>query len=70
MTTADKILELIDKINQPVVEEKPAKEESPPTVEEPPAVEKIAEAVVTRKQKKKIANVVTNLIGYKLGTKI
>ena len=51
MTTADKILELVNKINQPVVEE-------------------IAEEVVTRKQKKKIANVVTNLIGYKLDTKI
>ena len=47
ITTPEKILELIEKINAPEVEE-------------------VAEAVVVHENKKKLANVVTNLIGYEL----
>lgn len=85
LTTSDKLLELVEKINQPEVEEiKPVEEKKSdePSVEEeiadePPAeeekipnespiAEKIADSPVIHSEKKKIANVVTNLIGYEL----
>ena len=80
VTTLSKILLLIDKLNQPeaeepevaeppVVEEPPAIEE-PPAVKEPPAVEEVAEAVIAHAEKKKLAKVVTNLIGYDLDVRI
>ena len=57
LTTADKLLEVIDKINAPQVEE----------ISEPPTEEKISdEPPVIHTEKKRIANVVTNLIGYEL----
>ena len=58
VTTPEKILELIEKINAPAVEEPP------------PIVEEVAEAVVVHEEKKKLAKVVTTFIGYKLDTKI
>lgn len=72
LTTADKLLGVIEKINAPQVEEiEPLAEEiSEPTaspIEKPPAEEKIPdEPPVIHSEKKKIANVVTNLIGYEL----
>lgn len=88
LTTSDKLLELVEKINQPEAEE-PADKKNPnepseiikepieeETLQEPPAEEKtpnespIAEEsldnAVFHSPKKKIANVVTNLIGYEL----
>ena len=62
ITTPDKIREFIDKLSSPGVIEEPPIEEK--IVEEPPAVMKIAESVIVRPKKSKIANVVTNLIGY------
>lgn len=59
ITTPEKILELLEKINAPEVDE-------PPAIEEPPIIEEVAEAVVVHEEKKKIANVVTNFIGYQL----
>ena len=74
ITTPDKIREFIEKlsspgiIEEPPIEETSAKAEEPPVEEkieeEPPAVMKIAESVIVRPKKSKIANVVTNLIGY------
>ena len=55
LTTADKLLEVIDKINAPQVEE--ISEPSVPTIENPPII---------RTEKKKLAHVVTNFIGYEL----
>ena len=72
LTTADKLREVLDKINPPEVEEPPPVEveETPAEVEEPPAVEPVPDSAVTRKEKKKIANVVTNLIGYELDVRV
>ena len=85
LTTADKLLEVVEKINQPEVEEiePPVEEIAEPsalTIENPPAEEKTSESLVkeekipdsaiTRSEKKKIANVVTNLIGYELDVHI
>ncbi len=87
LTTSDKILELIDKINQPEAEEPPEvkevsaqieessveekiTEEKSPAVEKPPIVEEIAESPIILSEKKKLANVVTTLIGYELDVKI
>jgi len=53
ITSPEKILELIEKINAP-------------EVEEPPEVEEVKEAIVVHEEKKKIVNVVTNLIGYEI----
>ena len=74
LTTANKLLEVIDKINAPQVEEivetvaplieNPSVEEK--IEEEPPIAEKVDETPVIHKEKKKIANVITNLIGYEL----
>ena len=47
LTSSEKILELINKINAP-------------------AVEKVAESIVVHKDKKNLARVVTNLIGYEV----
>ena len=68
ITTPDKIVELVDKLNAPEVEEKSAVDE--PEISKPPIGEEVAESVVVHEDKKKIANVVTNLIGYQLNIKI
>lgn len=107
VTTLDKIMRLVDKLNQikdedsllikvtPKVEAEPAKKsatESPakklhaepsPVDEKPPVDEKISadekppvvkevipNVVVTREDKKKLAKVVTNLIGYDLDVRV
>ena len=71
VTTPEKILELVEKINAPEVEEEPQEISEPPAVEEPPPiVDEVAEAVVVHEEKKKLAKVVTTFIGYKLDTKI
>ncbi|MBQ3727404.1 MAG: response regulator [Selenomonadaceae bacterium] len=71
VTTPEKILELVEKMNAPAVEEEPLEISEPPAVEEPPPiVEEVAEAVVVHEEKKKLAKVVTTFIGYKLDTKI
>lgn len=59
LTDAEKILELVDKINAPPPVEKPPVEKPPAPKIETPVVERDAD-------KKKIAGVVTTLIGYKL----
>ena len=74
LTTADKLLDVINKINAPQVEEivetvappieNPSVEEK--IEEESPIAEKVDETPVIHKEKKKIANVITNLIGYEL----
>ena len=91
LTTVDKLLEVIDKINAPQVEETTSAvekitEPSAPTIEnptveekisetlpaeekipdEPPISEKVNSSPVIHSEKKRIANVVTNLIGYEL----
>jgi len=78
LTTSDKLLGVIEKINAPQVEEiEPLTEEiaetDAPTIEKLPveekasAEEKIADdSPVIHSDKKKIANVVTTLIGYEL----
>lgn len=91
LTTVDKLLEVIDKINAPQVEETTSAvekitEPSAPTIENPTVEEKISETLpaeekipdeppisekvdgspVIHSEKKRIANVVTNLIGYEL----
>ena len=63
VTTADKIVELINKINLPEVEEKSA-------VEEPEVVEEVAKLVVTHAEKKKLAKVVPSFIGYELDVNV
>lgn len=101
VTSSDKLLELIDKLNPPEfeelseleeiaeVEEPPEVEEiaeeeetpkaksvpdkkplKPPVEEKKPVVKEVAEAPVAQKEKKKLGNVVTNLIGYELDLKI
>ena len=58
LTTSDKLLEVIDKIHDNLVEEKfPDKQ---------PIAEKGNDSPVIHSEKKKIANVVTNVIGYEL----
>lgn len=65
LTTSDKILSVIDKINAPQVEEI-AKTDAP-TIEKPSGKEKMQhDSPVIHTGKKKIANVVTNFIGYEL----
>ena len=78
ITTSDKLLEVVEKINQPEVEEiesltEEIAETDAPTIEKLPveekasAEEKIADdSPVIHSDKKKIANVVTTLIGYEL----
>ena len=72
ITTPDKILEVIDKINAPAVEEPPAIEE---VVEETSAEEKAideppkADKIIQHEEKKKLSKVVTNFIGYELDLK-
>ncbi|MBQ6758449.1 MAG: response regulator [Selenomonadaceae bacterium] len=58
ITTPDKLLEVIDKINAPAAEE---------VVEEPPKVEN---KIISHEEKKKLSKVVTNLIGYELDVHI
>ena len=95
LTTSEKLLSVINKINAPQVEEiEPSKEEiaepSAPTIENPPAEGKLSETLpaeekiaeeppisekvdgspVIHSDKKRIANVVTNLIGYELDVHI
>ena len=69
LTTSGKLLELIEKINSPQTEEIPREVEEKIS-EEPPKVEQATESVITRKEKKKVANVVTSLIGYELDVHI
>ena len=70
VTTPEKIFELVEKMNAPsAVEEKPIVEEEPAVAEEP-IVEEVAKSPVVHEEKKKIADVVTTLIGYKLNVKI
>ena len=87
VTTYDKLFKLVEamnEVNQPKVQE-PPKIETPPVekspVEEPPPVKEeikkeapivkeIAESPVVKTEKKKLANVVTTLIGYNLNVKI
>ena len=76
LTTPDKLLELLEKINfqpdeeiiEPPDEESPAVEE----VKEPPKIEEVAESVFVHKEKdkQKLAKVVTNFIGYELDMKV
>ena len=64
LTTTDKLLGVIEKINAPQVEEiEPLTEK---IAQEPLIAEKVDDSPVIHKEKKKIANVVTNLIGYEL----
>lgn len=53
---------------------KPPKDSKPtspePKVSKTPIVEEVADSVVARSDKKKIANVVTNFIGYQLNVKV
>lgn len=101
VTSSDKLLELIDKLNPPEFEELAELEEipeveelteveeiaeeeetpkdksvpdkkplKPPVEEKKPVVKEVAEAPVAQKEKKKLGNVVTNLIGYELDLKI
>lgn len=82
ITTPDKLIEVINKINAPAVEETPpapkeiVKEikEEKKTIDEPPKAEKVAEKgekkvedkVIPREDKKKLGKVVTSFIGYQL----
>lgn len=81
ITTSDKLLEVIDKINTPAVEETPAPKKvvkevkaDKKIVEEPPKVEKVADKieekvedkVIPHEDKKKLGKVVTSFIGYQL----
>lgn len=95
VTTIDKVLRIINELNQikdeesllikvsPKAGKKPNEVSVAPAAAKPsivpPKVEKPAEpiieevlpnAIVTREEKKKIANVVTNLIGYELDVKV
>ena len=64
LTNSEKILELLEKL-KPEVPEEPKISESPEIKPlEPPKIKTVAKSVVVREEKKKIANVVTNLIGY------
>ena len=78
ITTSDKLLEVVEKINQPEVEEiesltEEIAETDAPTIEKLPVEEKASaeekisdDSPVIHSDKKKIANVVTTLIGYEL----
>ena len=81
VTTPEKLVELLEKINAPEIEEEPAppvveEKTSPPEVEEKssppePEVKKEKEKpIVSPEEKHKLAKVVTNLIGYSLDRKI
>ena len=81
LTTPEKLLELIEKlkpepVEEPPVEEPPVEEKvwskpTEPVIEkEPPIVEEVADSAVIHKEKKKLANVITTLIGYDLDVKI
>ncbi len=82
ITTSDKLFEVVEKINQPEVEEiesltEEIAETDAPTIEKLPveekasAEEKVADdSPVIHSDKKKIANVVTTLIGYELDVHI
>ncbi|MBD3878201.1 MAG: response regulator [Quinella sp. 1Q5] len=76
LTNSDKLLEIIEKVNSPqtnnplpesekesIDDKTPAKEDN---IKEPTILEEIPTKVVTHPEKKKLANVVTNLIGYEL----
>lgn len=77
ITTPDKLLEVIDKINAPAVENPPAPKEvikeikaDKKIVDEPPKSEKIENKIenkiIPHEEKKKLSKVVTNFIGYEL----
>lgn len=67
LTTADNLREVLNKLNPPEVEEPPAKVEEPPAkVEEPPAAAPIPDSAPTAEDKRKLAHIVTNFIGYSL----
>ena len=63
ITMSDKLCELLDKIKIEPVEETPS-------VEEPPIVEEISKSSVIKKEKEKLAKVVTNFVGYELDLKV
>ncbi|MBR2775170.1 MAG: response regulator [Selenomonadaceae bacterium] len=76
ITTPDKILEVIDKINAPAIEEPPAIEEvieeisaEEKAIDEPPKADKVADKIIQHEEKKKLSKVVTNFIGYELDLK-
>ncbi len=76
ITTPDKILEVIDKINAPAVEEPPAIEEvveetsaEEKAIDEPLKADKVADKIIQHEEKKKLSKVVTNFIGYELDLK-
>ncbi|MBR4904548.1 MAG: response regulator [Selenomonadaceae bacterium] len=68
------------KVEKPTVEKKPVKDKSSPVKEPPPVkeeikketplVKEVAESPVAQNDKKKLAKVVTNLIGYDLDVKV
>ena len=59
VTTADKLLDIIGKINSPPAEKSPEKISAP-------LVEEGSASIEAHSEKKKLANVVTTLIGYEL----
>lgn len=58
VTAQDKLAEMLEKI--------PDAEDTPPKADEKPPVEKVTESAVTHTEKKQMAKVVTNFIGYEL----
>ena len=75
ITAQAKLGEILDKITE--VEEVSEVDKEPPEVEKVPKddkvlsiVEKVSNSASTRSEKKKIANVVTNLIGYEIDVHI
>ncbi len=59
LTTSAKIIELLDKINSPVSDEK----------NDTPIIKKISESIVVHNDKNKLGRVVTSLVGYELDVK-
>ncbi|MGD7478561.1 hypothetical protein, partial [Ralstonia pseudosolanacearum] len=74
ITTPDKLLEVIDKINAPAAEEVEETSAEEKAVEEPLKVEKVAakveDKIIPHEEKKKLGKIVTNFIGYELDVHI
>lgn len=72
LTTPDSLRELLEKMKAPPEEKKPAKapEPKPAKTSEPKPVEVIGKSAVVHADKKKLGNVVTSILGYKLDRKI
>lgn len=64
LTTPDSLRELLEKMKAPPEEKKPVK------APEPKPVEVIGKSAVVHADKKKLGNVVTSILGYKLDRKI